>query len=57
MKKNVFIISKTEQIIKLSQPVDDGHSTKLFKKPDDKAHVPALEPSVMGTPAVISKDQ
>lgn len=31
-RKKVFIISKTdlEQTVKLSQPVDDGHSTKPF---------------------------
>ena len=27
----------------MSQPVGDGHSSKLFKKPDDKTHVPALK--------------
>lgn len=42
MKKKAFTISKsnkrTELIenINLSQPVDDGHSTKLFKNTNDK---------------------
>lgn len=43
--KKVFITSKTdrEQTIKLSQRVDDGYSTKLFKKLNDKTHGSALK--------------
>ena len=42
-EKYFYHFKNREQIIKLSQPVGDGHSSKLFKKPGDKTHVPALK--------------
>ena len=42
-EKYFYHFKNREQILKLSQPAGDGHSNKVFKKPDDKTHVPALK--------------